>query len=145
VSSLETITQKFLRQLVESLKAHGLERLLEHYNVKVRGKIVKGIEAAKNGRIVKLTVNDENFWFFVGSKSVHYLIPRIYCTCRDFNINVVSKRKYNSCYHLIAQVIAETLGLEKNIKCKYTTILKILSEIIDKEESITLRRLLLKQ
>lgn len=46
-------------------------------------------------------------WIVVGRKKEYFVIPKIYCQCDDFYINVVIRRKMSFCYHLFAQAIAE--------------------------------------
>lgn len=46
-------------------------------------------------------------WIVVGRKKEYFVIPKLYCQCDDFYINVVIRRKMGFCYHLFAQAIAE--------------------------------------
>jgi predicted nucleic acid-binding Zn finger protein len=46
----------------------------------------------------------------VGRKRDYWVIPRLYCSCDDFYINVISRKSTPLCYHLLAQAIAERTG-----------------------------------
>ena len=82
-------------------------------------------------------------WFYVSPRRDHLIVPRTYCSCKDFIINVMSRKKKQVCRHLIIQYIG-------NIKKMYRTIiipdldtfLKIINEILDINISPTLRKLL---
>ncbi|MEM4699407.1 MAG: hypothetical protein QXT74_00465 [Candidatus Nezhaarchaeales archaeon] len=52
----------------------------------------------------------EEYWIVVGRTRDYMVIPGKYCTCDDFFINVVTGTRAKSCYHLLAQKIAEDGG-----------------------------------
>ncbi|MEM3364915.1 MAG: hypothetical protein QXM93_00655 [Candidatus Methanomethyliaceae archaeon] len=62
---------------------------------------VKKYRFVPSGRIV---------WIVVGREKEYFVIPRLYCQCDEFYINVVIRRKSDLCYHLLAQAISEKIG-----------------------------------
>jgi predicted nucleic acid-binding Zn finger protein len=53
-------------------------------------------------------------WVIVG-KNRDYLVSDFYCDCDDFYFNCVIKRRAKSCYHILAKLLAEALGLFSDI------------------------------
>ncbi|RLE55519.1 MAG: hypothetical protein DRJ26_00745 [Candidatus Methanomethylicota archaeon] len=49
-------------------------------------------------------------WVVFGMHGEYLVIPRSFCQCDDFYISVVVRKSKDTCYHLIAQTIAEALG-----------------------------------
>ena len=66
----------------------------------VRSKAVKKYIFKPSGKII---------WIVVGKEKEYFVIPKLYCQCDDFYINVVIKKKAELCYHLLAQAIADSL------------------------------------
>jgi predicted nucleic acid-binding Zn finger protein len=62
---------------------------------------VKKYRFYPSGRIV---------WIVVGKEKEYFVIPKLYCQCDEFYINVVIRRKSDLCYHLLAQAISEKIG-----------------------------------
>ncbi|MCS7140382.1 MAG: hypothetical protein N3F04_04735 [Candidatus Nezhaarchaeota archaeon] len=73
------------------------------------GRVDKALKIVNEGRVKKYVFKPSNriVWVVVGKKRDYWVIPRLYCPCDDFYINVVSRRKKVLCYHLIAQALAE--------------------------------------
>ncbi len=49
-------------------------------------------------------------WIVVGREKEYFIIPDAYCQCDDFYINVVIRRRVGTCYHIVAQQLAEKSG-----------------------------------
>ncbi len=56
--------------------------------------------------------------FLLGKKEDHVLIPPIYCSCRDFKINSVLRKRRGNCYHVYAYCLSEKNGNIKVINDK---------------------------
>jgi len=55
-------------------------------------------------------------WIVVGRKRDYLIMPAAnFCSCDDFYYNVIDEKTY-LCYHLIAQRLAESLGLYDTIE-----------------------------
>lgn len=72
----------------------------------------KAMEAVKEGRVKKYRFSKSGrvYWLVVGKEREYWVIPNKYCSCSGFFINVVTQCKAKSCYHLLAQEIAEREG-----------------------------------
>ena len=82
-------------------------------------------------------------WFYVGTRSDHLIMPRIFCSCKDFVINVMSRKSKHVCRHLIIQFIGEQKGFYRVVELPdVETFVKIVYEILDINISPTLRKLL---
>jgi len=86
---------------------------IEEYARKYKKRFVRAIRTVREHRVQKLLIDnlDKDIWLITSSTGSKYLvIPGTYCSCTDFLINVVIKRKVDKCYHLIAQEIASKTG-----------------------------------
>lgn len=98
-------------------------------------------------RFVKLLVNygdsswDPNIWVYTGVDRDYVIIPRIYCSCTSFAIEVLSGRK-RYCKHLIYQLASYSNKNYRILIVSDETLYKVISEIMDLEKSVTLRRIL---
>jgi len=72
----------------------------------------KALEVVKEGRVKKYIFKPslKTYWVVVGRTRDYLVLPGRYCTCDDFFINAVARLKVKSCYHLLAQEIAEREG-----------------------------------
>ena len=50
------------------------------------------------------------FWVIVGKTDEYFILPLNFCSCNDFNFNVLIKKKEICCYHVIAQIICQNLN-----------------------------------
>lgn len=74
----------------------------------------KALNVVKEKRIkkYKFTPSNREVWVVVGKEKEYLVIPRLFCSCTDFHINVTLRRKYSFCHHLLAQALAEAVGYE---------------------------------
>lgn len=98
-------------------------------------------------RFIKLVVDsggdswDPNIWVYVGIGKDYVVIPRIYCSCTSFAIEVVGGKKMY-CKHLLYQLVSETYKNYRVLKVGGETLYKVIKEIMDLNISVTLRRIL---
>jgi len=132
----------FLREIALiclSKGKNGLKKYLK--DPKVGDRIRKALKAVMERRVVKAVLtNDGNIWFYNGKDSTHLIIPFKYCSCMDFLMHTISKSITPACYHLIAQVIAETLNNYITLNLSGKEVISIISEINTRDLSITLKR-----
>jgi len=71
----------------------------------------RALETMEEERVHKYIFEPSNrvVWIVTGTERDYWIIPDIYCNCNDFYMNVVTKSKYDACYHLLAKVISERL------------------------------------
>jgi len=136
-------TLYMLNLIEDALKGGSLESILK-YDTKAKGRVRKALDMLGSSTIVHLVCNGRSSWFYVGPHSVHYIIPKTYCSCIDFNINVIFRGRIPTCYHLVVHVINTALGRVKTLNVKINDYEKILEEVIKEEDSRRLRVLLVK-
>lgn len=97
-----------LRIFLEDFLGTKEEEVLKSYVPK----LTKAAEAVESGAVKKYVFRPSmrTIWIVVGKEREYQVIPRLYCQCDDFYINVVVKKKTRACYHLIAQILAEEIG-----------------------------------
>ncbi|MCX8169548.1 MAG: hypothetical protein N3D72_00485 [Candidatus Methanomethyliaceae archaeon] len=102
------------------------KRLEEHYGAKY----IKAMEALESFSVKKYVFLPSNrvVWIVVGKKREYFVIPRIYCQCNEFYINVVIKRKSDLCYHILAQAIAERIGKYETYKVSDSDFIRLNTE-----------------
>ena len=137
-SLLSTIQEYAMaNSLIDTLRY--VEKILgEHRGVRVK-------EAIFENRIVKVEAKDESIhWFFLGKTGTYILIPKTFCSCVDFEINVVERKKIPTCYHLVAQVVAEVYDKYRRVSdLPVDEVLRIYDEIEKRQLSATLHKYLL--
>jgi len=122
-----------------------MEKLPENAHLDYRGDgEIQSIVGLK--KIVKVLIEGSSnppVWVYVGSSRDYLIIPRTFCSCMDFIINVMSKGVKPYCKHIVAQYIVEEKGLYREVRVPNMEILiKIINEILDLNISSTLRRYL---
>jgi len=137
-SLLSTIQEYAMaNSLIDTLRY--VEKILgEHRGVRVK-------EAIFENRIVKVEAKDESIhWFFLGKTGTYIVIPKTFCSCVDFEINVVERKKIPTCYHLVAQVVAEVYDKYRRVSdLPVDEVLRIYDEIEKRQLSATLHKYLL--
>jgi len=88
----------------------------------------KGIRAAIEGCVKKYAFSPSRreVWTVQGKKMDYLVIDDFYCGCDDFYLNVVIRRKFSCCYHLLAKVMAEALELYESIASNDSTYLPLM-------------------
>ncbi len=83
--------------------------------------------------------------FLLGKKEDHVLIPPIYCSCRDFKINSVMRKRRGNCYHIYAYCLSEKNGnitvIKDNDK-EHVRIRVIITQLLKSGRSGLLRKIL---
>lgn len=120
---------------VLKLPEHSIEKtLLSRVQLK---KIIK-LKVVIGGKEVNLP-----FYFYVGERRDHVVVPYVYCSCKNFTIRVMSKKEKPSCKHLIMVRLALEKSVYRELLIEDLTLLrKIVKEIIEIGLSPTLRKLL---
>lgn len=101
-------------------------------------------EALQGTRYARISVHPE-VWVYLGGKEDHVLIPRLYCSCLDFLVNVVGRRRGSPCYHLVGLELARKLGRTRDLSSLAgPKAPRIVLEILEHGFSGEVRRLVLK-
>jgi predicted nucleic acid-binding Zn finger protein len=90
---------------------------IEYFKNKYGNRFVRALRAVEEGKVMKYEFMPSctYAWIVKGTKREYLVIPDVFCTGRDFYQSVVISRDADTCYHLLAQKIAE-------IRNFYTTI-----------------------
>lgn len=119
--------------LIKELERKGVlsERLLEKFVLRYGKLFWRAIKAIEEKRIMKYIFKPSGkyLWVVVGKTRKYLVIPDFYCSCDDFYFNVVTRRKRQLCYHILARKIAEILGLYETIYVSDTFYKNLLDEI----------------
>jgi predicted nucleic acid-binding Zn finger protein len=73
----------------------------------------KALQAVANDLVKKYVFGPSGraVWIVVGKTREYPVLSEIYCDCEDFYINVIVKRRADVCYHILAKILAEALGV----------------------------------
>jgi len=102
---------KSLNKLLE--KENSLSLNLEKaVNKKYKKMGGNAIKLLKQKKLHKLLIQDELVFWEVEGRQKHYIIlDNFFCECADFQVRVLKRREKNLCYHILAKIIGEKLGL----------------------------------
>lgn len=94
-------------------------------------------------RLVRITYKGSKFWFFKGKERDYVIIPCTFCSCPDFQFNVLLRGTKEICYHLLAQRIAEERNIFTDLEVDSLDVINLITEeILQKNYSRLLRKLL---
>ncbi|MCS7385967.1 MAG: hypothetical protein NDF55_04445 [archaeon GB-1867-005] len=107
------MTVEFLSQIFIKLKKEKrltdevASKLLEKYGEK----FLRALDLVSAKKVRKCVFRPSGIerWVVVGMHGQYLVIPRSFCQCDDFYLSVVIRKSKDTCYHLIAQTIAEAL------------------------------------
>jgi predicted nucleic acid-binding Zn finger protein len=86
---------------LEKLATNFGERLWKALRIITEKRVTKHIFKPSNKQI----------WIVSGKNRDYLIISDFYCTCDDFYLNVVIRKKIKVCYHILAKRLAEALNL----------------------------------
>jgi predicted nucleic acid-binding Zn finger protein len=106
----------------------------------------KALEAVQERRVVRLRCRGSGegveLYVFHGRDRDYLLFPRRFCTCKDFELNVVVRRAKGTCYHLVACELAVARNSLRDVEVGCETLFDIALEVLLTQRSPTLQRLL---
>jgi len=121
---------------VASLDIDELKSIPEVYSLAALKRFIKPLLAG---------LGEAPAWFYVSPRRDHVVVPRYFCTCKDYTIRVMARRHNLSCKHVLAQKLAELTGSYRTLFLDIDEYISIVLEITRMGISPTLRRLLYKQ
>ncbi len=82
---------------------------IEYFKNKFGNRFVRALRAVEENKVQKyfFRPSETYTWIVKGTKREYLIIPDILCTGRDFYQSVVISGDATTCYHLLAQRIAE--------------------------------------
>lgn len=108
----------------EALSSARAEDLVGHYNI---------AEIIASRRIVRVISQRLEFYLVGVGSRVHIVIPRIYCSCTDFSINVASRCLKPYCVHMAAVELASRRRVHRDIYLSVERASEILSSVLELE------------
>jgi len=107
----------------------------------------KALDSLKENRLLRLYCRGggeavSELYVFLGKTRYYIMLPRTFCSCKDFEMGVVMKRSKGSCYHLIALDLAIAQGKLRIEEVDCELIKAVALELLLKDDSPTLRKLL---
>lgn len=100
-------------------------------------------ESLYEKRVLRLTCGETYFWIFSSRERDYLIIPKVYCGCMDFELNVIMRGSKKYCYHLITQYIAESRGMFRELRISDELLKDIITEVLYVGRSNTLRKLMM--
>lgn len=103
---METITQIYTKKCITG---ETLEKLATNFGER----LWKALRAITEKRVIKYIFEPSNkqIWIVSGKNRDYLVISDFYCSCDDFYLNVVIRKKNKVCYHILAKRLAEALDL----------------------------------
>lgn len=120
-----------IEEILSYIERNGLDEFIKKRLEEIYGtKYIKAIEALESFSVKKYIFLPSNrvVWIVIGKKREYFVIPRIYCQCNEFYINVVIRRKSDLCYHILAQAIAERIGKYETYKVSDSDFIRLNTE-----------------
>jgi len=91
------------------------------------------VEVVASKRIVRIGAQGFSFYLVGVGPHIHLVLPRIYCSCVNFSINVVSRCSKPFCVHLAAVELAERRRLFREVSIGIGEASKIASSVLEAE------------
>ena len=107
----------------------------------------KALELVRLRRIIKLVDESKRRQVFIalGTIGDYFLIPSLFCSCKDFELNVVMRGSKGTCYHLIALELALREGKVRDVLVSDEEFMDIVYEVLFEGRSQTLRKILMRK
>ena len=111
---------KLLEKICEEAKTTGklTDDHITQLSEALGSRFTKALEATQEERVKKYVFSPSGriVWIIIGREREYQIMPAAaFCSCDDFYFRVMD-RETNICYHLIAQKLADTLGVYDKIE-----------------------------
>ncbi len=103
---------------------------------------LNSVELARLKRVIKLVSEGSEVYIVMGKRGDYIAIPKTFCSCKDFEINVIMRSRRRPCYHLIGLELAIKNELIKEVRVSEEDLVNIVFECVYEGKSRTLRRVL---
>ncbi len=116
-------------------------RLVTEWVEKLKHTYTENLSALARTRPVFM-VSSGNLSYYVvkGRRGYYIVLPGLYCSCKEFEINVLMRRSKGACYHLALVNEAIKQGRVKELELKLEEANTILIEVLETGDSMLLRR-----
>jgi predicted nucleic acid-binding Zn finger protein len=111
-TAIEEVLQKLRKQ--RTLTGAILQQLHNHCG----SRFWKALQAVANNLVKKyfFEPSGREAWIVVGKNRDYRILSEIYCDCDDFYINVIVKRRAETCYHILAKILAESISIFQELR-----------------------------
>ena len=103
--------EKLLAETQKKLQSGGTTdtKSIDELRTKFGDKVERALKVLEDSHVKQYIFKPSNreVWIVVGRTRDYQVIPRLYCMCDDFYLNVVIRRSDPLCYHLLAQMLSE--------------------------------------
>ncbi|GAY25341.1 metal-binding protein [Desulfurococcaceae archaeon AG1] len=107
-----------------SLEAIDTDDLVKDYNV---------VQIVASRRILRIRIGGLTFYLIGSGSYVHIVIPRIFCSCTDFSINVALRCSKRYCIHMAAVELAERKGLYREAQLDPGEASELIAAVLEAE------------
>jgi len=116
-------------------------RLVAEWMEKLKRTYKENLSALARTRPV-LKVSSSNLAYYVvrGRRGYYVVLPGLYCSCKEFEINVLMRRSRGACYHLALVDEAIKQGRVKTLEMGLDDAISALLEVLETGDSLLLRR-----
>lgn len=116
-------------------------RLVAEWMEKLKQTYKENLSALARTRPV-LKVSSSNLAYYVvrGRRGYYVVLPGLYCSCKEFEINVLMRRSRGACYHLALVDEAIKQGRVKTLEMGLDDAISALLEVLETGDSLLLRR-----
>lgn len=98
-------------------------------------------------RFVKVLIESDGFrrdpkiWVYMSTGRDYIVVPRVFCSCESFLIEVIGGRR-NYCKHLFFQQVCERSSSYREVSIREGDLYRVIREILELNMSITLRKII---
>ncbi len=116
-------------------------RLVTEWVKKLKHTYTENLSAlARTRPVFKISSGNLTYYVVKGRRGYYVVLPGLYCSCKEFEINVLMRRSRGACYHLALVDEAIRQGRVKELGLGLEDAVAVLIEVLETGDSILLRR-----
>ena len=116
-------------------------RLVAEWVKKLKHTYTENLSAlARTRPVFKISSGNLTYYVVKGRRGYYVVLPGLYCSCKEFEINVLMRRSRGACYHLALVDEAIRQGRVKELGLGLEDAVAVLIEVLETGDSILLRR-----
>ncbi len=116
-------------------------RLVTEWVKKLKHTYTENLSAlARTRPVFKISSGNLTYYVVKGRRGYYVVLPGLYCSCKEFEINVLMRRSRGACYHLALVDEAIRQGRVKELRLGLEEAVAALIEVLETGDSILLRR-----
>ncbi len=95
---------------------------------------------ARTRPVFRISSSNLTYYVVKGRRGYYIVLPGLYCSCKEFEINVLMRRSRGACYHLALLDEAIKQGRVRELELGVEEAVAVLIEVLETGDSILLRR-----